>query len=156
MDEENLKAFIFEASRATYASGDKSLRQKQLDSSISVQYMNGLYKYHDNYFGGEPYGGREVVFYENKPQWMMVYYGFVYPEVEKGVVYSFLVEALSSSSIEVPYRGPYIYEKGEWRYENKLTGNVKKFSGKEKIFENNICVYEADYMGGLIDQVDQV
>ncbi len=152
INEENLRAFIFEASRATYASADKSLRQKQPDGSTSIQYENGLYKYHDNYFGGEPYGGREVVFFENKPVWMMVYYGFVYPEVEKEVVYSILTEALSSSSVEVPYRGPYLYEKGDLRYENKLSGDVKKFSGKEKIFENNICLYEADYMGGLVDQ----
>jgi len=152
IDEENLRAFIFESSRATYASGDKSLRKKQIDGSISIQFESGSYKYHDNYFGGEPYGGREVVFCENKPLWMMVYYGFVYPEVEKELVYVFLAEALSSSSVEVPYRGPYLYERGEWRYENKMIGDVKKFSGEEKIFENDICIYEADYMGGLVDQ----
>lgn len=36
----------------------------------------------DNFFGGEPYGGREVVFYEEKPVWMMVYYGWVAEGIE--------------------------------------------------------------------------
>lgn len=66
MDAEKLKKFIFDASRATYASGDESIKEKQADGSKTIKYENGPYRFHDNYFGGEPYGGREVVFLNDK------------------------------------------------------------------------------------------
>ena len=152
-NEENaLRSFILEASRATYASGDESLSEKQADGSTTIRYEKGAYKYHDNFFGGEPYGGREVVFFENKPVWMMVYYGFVYPGSDRKEVYRFLTESLSSATPEMPYRGPASFEKPDWKYENALTGEVGKFSGTEKIFKNGACVYEANYMGGYVDR----
>jgi len=77
MDILQLKQFILDASHNTYASEDVNLRQKQADNSTTIVYEKDNWKYHDNYFGGEPYGGREVVFYDNKPVWMMVYYGWV-------------------------------------------------------------------------------
>jgi hypothetical protein len=149
---EELKDFILEASRATYASGNESMRQKQSDSSTTIEYKNGPYRYHDNYFGGEPYGGREVVFLHDKPLWMMLYYGFVHSGVENKEVYTFLTESLSHASREMPYRGPILYKKEGWKYENECIGNVERFSGTEKIFKNNVCIYEASYRGGLVDQ----
>ncbi|QQR82778.1 hypothetical protein IPJ70_01565 [Candidatus Campbellbacteria bacterium] len=148
----DLKKFILEASRATYASGDESLKQKQPDGSTTIRYTNGIYTYHDNYFGGEPYGGREVVFLNEKPIWMMTYYGFVHTGVENKGVYDFLIQSLSHSTIEMPYRGPVSYEQKGWRYENDFIGEAQNFSGAEKIFKDGICVYEAKYIGGLIDQ----
>ncbi|MBP9748194.1 MAG: hypothetical protein KBD17_01030 [Candidatus Pacebacteria bacterium] len=150
-DKNALKNFILEASKATYASGDESIKEKQPDGSTTIEYKSGAYKYHDNYFGGEPYGGREVVFLDNKPIWIMVYYGLVYNGINKEV-YGFLMESLSKTTIDTPYRGPTMYEKNEWKYENKLTGDVDNFSGTEKIFKNEKCIYEASYIGGLIDQ----
>ncbi|MFM2340118.1 MAG: hypothetical protein RLZZ360_754 [Candidatus Parcubacteria bacterium] len=146
-----LKNFIFEASRATYASGDESIKKKQPDGSTTIEFQSGMYTFHDNYFGGEPYGGREVVFIDGKPIWMMVYYGLVYAGVNKDV-YSFLIESLSNTTIDMPYRGPALHEKGEWRYENKLVGDVEHFSGTEKIFKDGTCIYEARYIGGQVDQ----
>ena len=150
-NENALKSFILQASRATYASGDESIKQKQSDGSTTIDYKSGAYRYHDNYFGGEPYGGREVVFLNDKPLWMMAYYGFVHEGANKEV-YGFLMESLSNTILEMPYRGPALYEKGEWKYENKLAGNVENFSGTEKIFRNGVCVYEASYIGGLVDK----
>ena len=66
MKENELKKFIFEASRASYASGDDSIKHKEADGSTTITYSSGEYRMHDNYFGGEPYGGREVVFLNNK------------------------------------------------------------------------------------------
>jgi hypothetical protein len=152
MNEDKIRSFILEASRATYASGDESVKKKQADGSTTIQYENGEYKYHDNYFGGEPYGGREVVFFNNKAIWMMVYYGFVHEGVANKDVYSFLIESLSNANPDMPYRGPKLYTKGEWKYENNLVGNVDNFSGIEKIYHGNDCIYEASYMGGLIDK----
>ncbi len=147
-----LQQFILKASRATYASGDEALKKKQEDGSTAIFYRDGEYAYHDNYFGGEPYGGREVVFYRGEAVWMMVYYGFVMPEAEAKEVYPFLMKSLSQSTLEMPYRGPEQYQEGEFQYENKLTGDVQRFAGTEKIYKSETCIYEANYSGGLVDQ----
>ncbi len=146
-----LKHFIWQASRATYASGDESIKEKQLDGSTTIRFETGDFAFHDNYFGGEPYGGREVVFLNQKPVWMMVYYGFVEPGQVNKQVYTILMAALSQAPAEAPYRGPSHFEQGEWRYENSLTGTIERFSGEEKIFQNDVCVYQANYLGGLVD-----
>ncbi len=151
MHEKELKNFIFEASRATYASGDESIKKKELDRSTTIVFEKGEYKMHDNYFGGEPYGGREVVFLNHKPVWMMVYYGCVYPNIEAKEVYPFLMEALSNNTVDMPYRGPKFFRKGNGKYENNFFGDYKSFSGKEKIFKDDVCVYEANYIGGFVD-----
>lgn len=150
-DQISLKQFIFDASRATYASGDESIKQKQLDGSTTIEFKSGNYTYNDNYFGGEPYGGREVVFLDNKAIWMMVYYGLVH-QGANNEVYGFLMESLSNTTVDMPYRGPTVYEKDGWKYENSCVGDVEHFSGTEKIFRDQQCVYEAQYIGGLVDQ----
>ena len=151
LDKSSLKNFIFEASRATYASGDESIKKKQSDGSTTIEFENGSYKYQDNYFGGEPYGGREVVFLNSKPIWMMVYYGLVYPNIDAKEVYPFLMEALSNNTVDMPYRGPKLFRKGNGKYENIFSGDYKSFSGKEKIYKDDVCIYEASYVGGFVD-----
>lgn len=152
IDKDALKKFILDASGATYASGDESIKQRRADGSTTIEFKKGSYAYHDNYFGGEPYGGREVVSLEGKPIWMMVYYGFVSPNAKGEEVYPFLIESLSNATAEMPYRGPALFENGIWKYENSLTGDVDKFSGIEKIYKDEICIYEANYLGGFVNR----
>lgn len=152
MNLEEIKQFVHEAGVSTYASGDESLKQKQSDNSTTIVYSNGAYSYHDNYFGGEPYGGREVVFHNNKPVWMMVYYGFVYSNASNGEVYRFLMEALRNSPADSPARGPSLFEKEGWKYETMIDGDFANFSGIEKIYKDGACLYEARYIGGLVDK----
>lgn len=147
----DLKGFIFAASRATYASGDESIKVRQPDGSTTIEYHEGEWSFHDNYFGGEPYGGREVVFYRGKAVWMMVYYGFVHIEIGNAEVYGVLMEALRNTTVEAPYRGPKSFEKENWKYENSIEGEAENFSGTEKIYRDGECVYEASYIGGLVD-----
>ncbi len=148
-----IKEFVFKASKATYASGDNSIKHKELDGSTTISFKEGDYRYHDNYFGGEPYGGREVVFHQEKPVWMMVYYGFVHSTVPHNEVYVILMEALRNTTPEVPMRGPKLFEKENWKYESSLEGDFDSFSGVERIYKGTECVYEARYVGGLVDQV---
>lgn len=77
---------------------------------------------------GEPYGGREVVFHQEKAVWMMVYYGFVYIEIGNAEVYGVLTEALRNTTEEVPYRGPTVFKKENWRYENTIDGEIENLS----------------------------
>jgi hypothetical protein len=152
MDEAKLKQFIFEAGKKTYAANDASVKVKQADGSTTIEYSSGPFRLHDNYFGGEPYGGREVVFLNDKAVWMMVYYGWVNQGVAHNEVYKILMEALMNAPEDSPYRGPTSFESGNWRYENNLLGNLGNFSGTEKIFKDDVCVYEASYLGGWTDQ----
>jgi hypothetical protein len=152
MDLNELKAFILEASHSTYASGDEGIRKKELDKSTTITYSKGDWEYNDNYFGGEPYGGREVVLYKNKPVWMMVYYGWVVDGVNTDRVYPILGKALSQSTVEKPYRGPDEYIEGANIYANDMEGDVENFRGEERIYDGEELLYIARYMGGLVDQ----
>ena len=152
MDLEKLKQFILEASHNTYASEDKDIRKVQKDKSTTITYSNGDWSYHDNYFGGEPYGGREVVFYKNKPLWMMVYYGWVVDGIDPDRVYPILTKALRNSTIDKPYRGPDEYIEESTIYANDMEGDVENFRGEERIYDGEELLYIARYMGGIIDK----
>ena len=105
MNKEALRQFLLEANKAGYAnaSGSKSW-VKEKDKSTTIEFQSGDFRMHDNFFGGEPYGGREVVFFQNAPVWMMVYYGWVDAAYENfKEVYPFLQKALKTYSPSSPY-----------------------------------------------------
>ena len=145
--------FLIKAKTNGYASGESSVKIKEYDSSKTITFSEGKYKYHDNYFGGEPYGGREVVFIQGKPFWMMVYYGRVFENKNISVkeIYSFLQKALKTIPAEAPYRGDRIYEEYNFFYMNLWAGTIENFSGKETLSHKGLQVYEASYLGGLVD-----
>lgn len=150
---DNLCKFLVKAKKVTYASGDSSKSSKEADGSTSLFFEEGKFKYHDNYFGGEPYGGREVVFFENKAVYIMTYYGQVHDNVSDiKKLYAFLQNALSSIPEDKPFRGPQEYRAGNFEYINKFEGEVDNFFGQEIIKENNLEVYRAKYAGGLVNQ----
>lgn len=126
---------------------------KESDSSRTITFKDGDWRMHDNFFGGEPYGGRMVVFYQNKPVWMMVYYGQVTAKsFEPDELYGFLREALQHAPTDKPYRGPDVYLKGAFEYRNNVKGEVGNYAGKEEILQNGQQIYWAVYQGGLVDQ----
>lgn len=145
--------FLAQAKKATYASGNETIKISEPDGSTTLIFQGGDLKYHDNYFGGEPFGGREVVSLNNQPIYIMTYYGTVnqnFTDLKR--IYHFLQQALSLIPEESPFRGPRNLVDGNLTYKNEFTGDVEKFSGQEKIYLNNNVVYQAEYAGGLIDQ----
>lgn len=149
-----LRRFLVKAKKSTYASGDENIKIKENNKSTTLIFEDGDFKYHDNYFGGEPYGGREVVFYQGLPIYMMVYYGFVTRDVSDiNSVYSILQKALSLIPEDYPYRGPLEFVENDYSYSNEYSGEVDNFSGRELIENNGKIIYEARYIGGLVDQV---
>lgn len=148
-----LKDFLYQANLAGYASGAENNWIKEKDGSTSIRFSLGNWQMHDNYFGGEPYGGRLVVFYQGKPVWLMVYYGWVEAEVKPDSVYPFLRQALKQMPTDFPLRGPKELKTPDFYYLNKWQGNILRYSGEEKIFSRQKLVYQASYMGGLIDQI---
>lgn len=153
INRKQLCKFLVKAKKATYAAGDKSKKTIEKDKSISLIFRDGDWKYHDNYFGGEPFGGREVVFFKNKPVYMMVYYGRV-NEAISGFeeVYKILRKALLLIPEKKPFRGPKKYKKDNFFYENKFFGEVDDFFGEEKIIQSGKEIYKTKYIGGFINQ----
>lgn len=149
---ENLCKFLVKAKKSTYASGDNSKNIKEADGSTSLIFIEDNFKYHDNYFGGEPFGGREIVFFDNKPVYIMTYYGRVNNIEDINKIYSFLQKALTLIPEDRPFRGPKEYKEDNLEYTNIFEGEIDNFSGEEIIKENGQEIYRAKYIGGLVNQ----
>lgn len=152
MNKEELKQFLVDANKAGYASGETRKWIEENDGSTTIRYKKGSWEYDDNFFGGEPFGGRTVVFHEGRAVWMMVYYGWVQEEIETNSIFAILRNALAQIPEAYPYRGPENYKEGEFTYSNSWKGEVDRFTGSEQITKGNKMMYMADYMGGLVDQ----
>ena len=152
MNTKDLKDFLVASNLAGYATGSEKKWTKEPDGSTTIHFEKGSWRSHDNFFGGEPYGGRIIVFYKNKPYWMMVYYGWVTEGVEPNSVYEILRGALKQMPKEYPFRGPKKYNDDDYGYDNSWKGNVERYSGEEKITHGKQLVYKANYVGGLVDQ----
>ena len=145
--------FLVKAKKAGYASGNNAKKIKEKNKSKTITFKSGDWNYNDNYFGGEPYGGREVVFLKGQPVYMMVYYGLVYDKITNfKEVYKFLQEAITLIPKDKPFRGPKKYKRDDYIYENNFKGTVTNFSGEEIITLKNKEIYKAKYVGGLVDQ----
>jgi hypothetical protein len=151
MKQEELVEFILESNRAGYASGDLKKWTKENDGSTSIFFESGPWFFHDNFFGGEPYGGRTVISYENSSYWMMLYYGWVRKIEEIGPVFGVIRNALKKMPKEYPFRGPTEFHDSEYIYSNTWSGDVSRFEGKEKINKKEDFIYQASYFGGLVD-----
>jgi len=152
IDINELKKFKAEANKVGYESENPKSKVKESDGSETITYESGNWKFHDNYFGGEPYGGRTVIFYKGNPVHITVYYGFVEKSYDPDEVYSFLRKALRASKNEEGFRGPEKFKEGNYVYNNSWKGDIGNFSGKEKIHKNERLIYEGIYVGGLVDQ----
>ena len=153
MNEQGIRQYLLAEAKHGYA--DKASERewlKQADHSTTIRHADGQWSLDDNFFGGEPYGGREVVFSESKPTWMMVYYGAVNPSVAdvKGV-YSCLQDALANPDEAMPIRGPRAFEQGAMRYEADWDGSLARFSGSERILHGGEEIYTAWFASGSVD-----
>lgn len=156
MDVNELRKFIIESGKVDYSSGDESSREKQVDGSITISYQSGDWRFRDNYFGGEPYAGQTVIWYQDKVVWTFVYYGWVEQGVEDlKQVYTFLQAALRKSPEDLPIRGPKEFDQANYKYINGIQGDLENFAGQELIFDNGKEIYKARYMGGWVDNREE-
>ncbi len=63
---------------------------------------------------------------------------------------NFLKEALRAADVKMPYRGPEIFQSGEYTYRCKVTGDFTWFQGCEEIYQGGQKVYECVFHGGLL------
>lgn len=150
---QELEQFLSAANKAGYASGKEDRWQKEEDSSTTISFEQGDWRMHDNFFGGEPYAGREIVFFKEKPYWILLYWGQVDKTRDSDPIYAFLRNALSQPTEDLPpIRGPESFGTEELNYRNSLEGTIHQFSGSERIYKYGTVIYHAHYIGGLVDQ----
>lgn len=152
MDEGALKSFLLQSSLAGYAEGDAKTWVQETDGATTIHFQQGAWRMHDNFFGGEPYGGREVVFHQDRPVWMLVYYGWVDEERDASALYQILRRALAKMPAEAPYRGPQEYREEAFTYTNEWNGDLGCLSGREQITVGDSLAYAAHYSGGWVDR----
>jgi len=145
---EELKAFLMRANMP-HATGTAETT-KEADGSRTIEYTEDNYRMHDNFFGGEPYGGRLVIFYKDQPVFLEVYYGKTSRPADE--VYDFLREALQHPCDDNPYRGPAEYKKDKLTYKSTVEGDIDDHVVREWIFDGDTEIYFATVIGGLVDQ----
>lgn len=143
---DELIAFRLEANVNTYAAFKNEIDASR-PASHDFRYENGNYIYHDTYVGGEKFAGEEAVWKEGQAVYAMNYMGRVLSDGFSG---NFLKEALRAADVKMPYRGPEIYQSGEYTYRCKVTGDFTWFQGYEEIYQGNLKVYECVFHGGLL------
>ncbi|WP_051624030.1 DUF5680 domain-containing protein [Clostridium akagii] len=138
--------FLCRAKKSTYAGkGAEAISSRP--NSHDIQYAENNLLYIDTYLGGEKFTGEEAVWRDNSPYWSMNYRGRI---IEDGFSGDFLKECLLLVPKEYPYRGPLVYQKGDYKYHCKVNGEFEWFNGYEEIFYNDIKVYECIFHGGCI------
>lgn len=145
-----LEDFLVYSKKQTY--GSESTKPKQLeDGSKEYRVEEKDYVYRDRYFGGNPFIGEEVVYWQGSPIWAMNYYGKVTAR-DPEEVFGFLVKCLGMVEKKKPYRGPDKYEEGPWAYRFMSRGNLFSFWGEEEIFYDGVRVYWLRFHGGEIGE----
>jgi hypothetical protein len=152
LDTDALRTFLLKSNAAGYSGGDEKTWTREEDGSLTITFEDGVWKSHDNFFGGEPYGGRTVVFLKDHPVWMLVYYGWVDESADPDRLYAVLKNALNRMPAEAPYRGPAQYIEDRLVYTNSWEGKLEQFFGREEMAEGSMLLYRAEYAGGLVDR----
>ena len=178
INEKVLSEFLIEARNNAWAGEAKEKVAQGIRQIAPFTKSHDFFKlrYIDQYVGanGEPFQGLEVVsihMLEDKcwiPFWAMGYRGeYMGPVDERKEVNNFLKKALKAAPIDAPFRGPskfedphprgsegrYIGDFSEYAYKNDWLGDIRDFSGSEKIIRNgaNIVLHSAKYFGGLVN-----
>ena len=145
-DLDELISFRLEANVNTYAAFMNEVESTR-PASHDFRYEKGDYVYHDTYVGGEQFAGEESVCKKGTALYAMNYLGRVLDDRFSG---DFLKEALRHADKKMPYRGPEIYQSGEFTYKCSVTGDFNWFQGFEEIYLNETKVYECVFHGGTL------
>lgn len=143
---DELIEFLFKAKHSTYAvHGPRSAPSRP--QSQDLHFSEGEYLYIDSYLGAEKFGGEEAVWYQGNPVWFMNFAGSIKGENFSG---DFLKEALLHVTKEAPYRGPGIYQNGDYTYHCNVSGDFEWFQGHEEIYCRSERVHELYFHGGKL------
>ncbi len=139
--------FLISAKKSTYAGSAEEQAKSTRPKSHDLIYENGHYQYIDTYLGGERFIGEEAVFVDGNPVWAMNYNG---NEINEKFSANFLKQALSHVTLDRPYRGPAIFQAGDYTYTCQVIGNFDDFYGTETMYFQEECIYECRFSGGRV------
>lgn len=146
-NKDKIVQFLKVANQNTYAGKGSEEEVSCRPNSHDLKYEQGNLKYIDTYIGGENFYGEEVVFDNDIPVWAMNYSGRT---LETQFSLDFLKEALLLRPEDTPFRGPEIYQNGNYIYHKTSEGDFEWFQGKEEVFWGVLKVYECFFHGGLV------
>ncbi|MDP4087416.1 MAG: DUF5680 domain-containing protein [Bacillota bacterium] len=138
--------FLLKAKKAVYG-GNVSKVKALKPGSYDFEYVEANFKYINTFLGEEQFSGEEALWNNDIPLWSMNYTGRVLAQTFS---WQFLRDVLSLVSKENPFRGPVIYEKGQYQYHCVINGELEWFQGYEEIYFNYNKVYECFFHGGKI------
>ena len=146
-----LSKFLVKAKISTYASEGEANEIVLEDGAKELTFEDGEFKYHDRYYGFNPFVGEEIVWKDDKIVWSMNYYGKVISLVVSAKeIYKFLQQAMRQIKEDRPFRGPNNFKSGDFEYIDKSSGDVNDFSGTEKILFKGQEIYRLIYHGGIV------
>ena len=157
--DDNLKKFLIESKRQTYANSNIKKRESSRLGSNDYHYEQEIedkkFIYHDTYFGGTKFMGEEVVYCESSiPQWGMNYYGVTLDEtLSEEAMDKVLRPALmrvGEDNTILPVRGPSKFENDGYIYTFKASGTLDCFEGVEEIYTGDKLIYKLTCHGGII------
>ena len=158
----DLADFIVRGKKNSYASGKEPERLP--DGSERMIFKDGIWHYEDIWEGTNQGMGSERVWAsqyqkysseENSPTiWRMDYMWSIMPFCinYRGYIkqiFSFLKKSLSQVTPERPLRGPEHYREGDFGYQSRVNGDIRRFDGSERIISFDI-VYIGNFHGGLL------
>ena len=150
--------FLINAKKKTYAGGNSARVFSSRLGSKDYEYEEMIdtlkFRYHDTYFGGEKFIGCEIVYIDEIPVWGMNYNGYsVIKDLSEEAIDRILRPALmkvgEDNSI-LPLRGPREFTEGVYKYTFNQSGTMENFIGIERIYKNEILIYELHCSGGII------
>lgn len=147
LNEDGFLNFLCRAKKGTYAGKGKEEETSLRPSSHDYVFKENDHLYIDTFLGGEAFSGEEGVWIGLVPVWVMNYTGRVLREEFRGV---FLDAALLQVKEDNPFRGPNLYQEGDYTYHNTINGSYCWFHGREEIYYKDIMVYECLYHGGIV------
>ena len=143
---EELAAFLCKAKKLTYA-GHGAETTPSRPNSHDLMYSENEYTYIDTYLGGECFSGEEAVWKGEVPVYAMNYSGRSMGTDFNG---DFLKDALLLVKEDYPFRGPYVYNAGDYSYHCIVNGDTDWFQGYEEIFCKGSKVFECYFHGGRV------
>ncbi len=164
---EQLPKFLVKAKKATYASETALiLPNPERPHHKELEYSDGELYYRDSYTGSLQGSGMEEVRLgsrEGPTLWTLAYFGGIVPDLFKGEInqdhklfakriFKSLKVALNHVPENAPFRGPseLLVSESGLRYENRFDGDIRRFTGREKMLFDSHEVFTQDYIGGVI------
>ena len=121
------------------------------DGTEQMAFDRGAWRYRDRYAGQNPYGGQELVWFEDRVVWIKNYFAeVVSARCSSEEIYRFQRKALGQPDPAHLMRGPARFRDGRFRYETAIEGDLSRFHGEEVIYFDDLEVYRMILHGGHV------